>query len=330
MANPQKENGYTSIANEILEHLAMMRINGEARQVLDVILRKTYGFGKKADKISLSQFCLYTKRSKPAVIRAIRKLQTYNLIIIKKDNDINIYQFNKDFDSWTPLSKKIITYMKKQTLKEYCYICGFKEALEQHHIIPISEGGQDKMSNKINLCPNCHTLAHRGKYSSDFLFIKKDNQENIIKKDNSDLQFVKKGLSKKIHTIDNTTKETITKDTMRLADAKTPQDFYSILLKDKQKHIRIIGLFVKKKNIIIENSDQCQSLIKRNLRPAKDLVGYDEKRIEEVIGHLNNNADYKWTLETVGKFIDEDLSRLKVGGKVKSDSDLLREIINSK
>ena len=47
MANPQKENGYTSIANDIVEALAGIRIPGEARQCLDVILRKTYGWNKK-------------------------------------------------------------------------------------------------------------------------------------------------------------------------------------------------------------------------------------------------------------------------------------------
>ena len=46
MANPQKENGYIMIANEIMEALAKYRIPGEQRQCLDVILRKTYGYDR--------------------------------------------------------------------------------------------------------------------------------------------------------------------------------------------------------------------------------------------------------------------------------------------
>jgi len=42
-----KEVIQTWFADEILEKLAMIRISGEARQMLDVILRKTYGWGKK-------------------------------------------------------------------------------------------------------------------------------------------------------------------------------------------------------------------------------------------------------------------------------------------
>lgn len=107
MANPQCENGYTKISNEILEALAKIRINGEASQVLLVILRKTYGFNKKKDKISLSQFVLSTGIKRPNVCRALNKLISMNIIIqIDKDN-ITIYQFNKDFDVWKPLSKQI-------------------------------------------------------------------------------------------------------------------------------------------------------------------------------------------------------------------------------
>jgi len=35
--------------------------------------------------------------------------------------------------------------------------------LEVHHIIPLSEGGDDTTDNAIALCPNCHRHAHYGK-----------------------------------------------------------------------------------------------------------------------------------------------------------------------
>ncbi len=107
MANPQLENGYTQIADELVEAWARTRIPGEARQVYDVILRKTYGFNKKADCISLSQFSLATGLKKPHVCRALNVLRSMNLIA-EKDNDIaNMRRINKDFDSWKPLPRKI-------------------------------------------------------------------------------------------------------------------------------------------------------------------------------------------------------------------------------
>lgn len=107
MASPQLKNGFVKVATEIYEALAMYRIPGEARQVLDFIIRKTYGWNKKEDIIALSQFMIGTGLKRPTVCRAINQLVHLNLII-KKDNGIShSYQLNKDFSTWTPLSKKI-------------------------------------------------------------------------------------------------------------------------------------------------------------------------------------------------------------------------------
>ena len=119
MANPQVENGYVKISNEIFDALAHTRIPGEARQVLDVILRKTYGWNKKADQISLTQFMEHTGLSKVHVCQAINKLEKMNLIIreavTEKGNDslpkkvtlIVTYGLQKNFDEWKPLPKKV-------------------------------------------------------------------------------------------------------------------------------------------------------------------------------------------------------------------------------
>jgi phage replication O-like protein O len=114
VANPQKENGYTSIANEIMDALISYRLPGEQRQILDSIFRKTYGFNKKIDAISLSQFVEMTGLKKPAVIRAIKGLLSKKIIsVIKKDNvPAHVYGFNKNYEQWKPLSKKI-TLSKK-------------------------------------------------------------------------------------------------------------------------------------------------------------------------------------------------------------------------
>ena len=44
MANPQIENGYTAIANEILDHLYKQSLNGTELKVVMCILRYTFGF----------------------------------------------------------------------------------------------------------------------------------------------------------------------------------------------------------------------------------------------------------------------------------------------
>lgn len=129
MANPQWENGFVKIATEIWEQLCQIRIPGEVRQVVDVIIRKTWGFNKKWDWISLSQFYKATGIHKPNIIRALRLAIGMNIILKKENTILNnentppvSYSFNKDYESWRPLSKKRtfskkrITVIKKENL----------------------------------------------------------------------------------------------------------------------------------------------------------------------------------------------------------------------
>jgi phage replication O-like protein O len=102
----QKEDGYTSIANDLLDQLCKIRIPGEARQVLDVIFRQTYGWNKKEDMISLSQFSEKTGLAKPNVVRAIKQLLDMRLIIRSDNKDGSVYGPNKRCDQWIRVPKQ--------------------------------------------------------------------------------------------------------------------------------------------------------------------------------------------------------------------------------
>lgn len=120
MASPQKENGNIQIATEIWEHLTKIRIPGEARQVLDWILRKTYGWNKKSDKISLSQFEEGTGLKKNTICKVLVRLQEMNLIIVTQlGNEVaKEYSFIKDFDKWKPLPKKVTLPKKVKSITQ--------------------------------------------------------------------------------------------------------------------------------------------------------------------------------------------------------------------
>jgi len=119
MANPQVEDGYCKIANKIMEALSHTRIPGEARQILDVIIRKTYGWNKKEDMISHSQFAEITGLSRGNVYRGLNKLKQMNLIVLvpsKARAGSCIYSINKDFDTWKRLPSKTQVPSKKKQL----------------------------------------------------------------------------------------------------------------------------------------------------------------------------------------------------------------------
>ncbi len=118
MASPQLENGYTKIANEIIDQFcnSKNRFSGEEWVILWIILRKTYGFHKKEDKIALTQFYQLSGMKKPSIIRALHKLEQKR-VVSKKANDIaTLWLFNKDYNQWKPLAKKLINILLAKKL----------------------------------------------------------------------------------------------------------------------------------------------------------------------------------------------------------------------
>lgn len=103
MASPQKENGFTPIANEVMEALAKHRISGELRQVIDFIIRKTWGYGKKDDQISNLQFCQGTGMNKSNVHRSLKRCQKRQLVVKNDNTSPPTYCFNKDYSKWIPV-----------------------------------------------------------------------------------------------------------------------------------------------------------------------------------------------------------------------------------
>lgn len=96
MASPQKENGFTPIANELLDKIGGLKLLGSEFQVVFCVLRKTYGWNKKEDWISLSQFEEFTHLSRPTVVSVLKNL-IENQIINKSNNKFSV---NKDWEKW--------------------------------------------------------------------------------------------------------------------------------------------------------------------------------------------------------------------------------------
>ena len=150
MANPQLENGHIKIANEIWDALIRFRLPGEQMQCLMVIFRKTYGWNKKRDAISLSQFAEMTGLRKQNVHRALKGLSSKLItrVIKTDDGSAHIYEINKDFERWkkqgviktdkASLSKLITT---KDTTTKDKYISSqnskvpYKKIIEKYHEI---------------------------------------------------------------------------------------------------------------------------------------------------------------------------------------------------
>ena len=100
MANVQKENGYTEIANELLEALYQVPLSSTEFRILLYILRKTYGFKKKSDWISQKQIAKEFGIYKQHVSRAIKELKTKNMITNNIEKNKKILGVQKDYGKW--------------------------------------------------------------------------------------------------------------------------------------------------------------------------------------------------------------------------------------
>ena len=112
---PQKEDGFTPIANEIMEALMKVNLSAYESRVLWFLFRKTYGWNKKTDWITLSQFSACIGLDRRLIHRAIKSLSSKKMIVIERDDTFKIrYGFQKDFKKWK-LSSKKMTVINRDT-----------------------------------------------------------------------------------------------------------------------------------------------------------------------------------------------------------------------
>jgi len=116
----QVENGYyTRIVNPLIENLVKIPFKGCELAVALFIIRKTYGYQKKEDKISLSQFQQGLERSRQTIITALKNLQLVNVArLVKRGNSklsSNIWAINKYSDTWKLVNMARLVQRKRST-----------------------------------------------------------------------------------------------------------------------------------------------------------------------------------------------------------------------
>lgn len=120
---------------------------------------------------------------------------------------------------------------------------------------------------------------------------------------------------KETHNKETHMKETHNKDIAEQSSAFVWDDYLKAMLADKQRHIRIIGLYWREKKFSFENRQQVRAALKRELKAAKELEGYNDRQLVLCMRWLADYAERKgfiWKLETVAKMIGEYLAMTKM------------------
>ncbi len=100
--SPQLEDGYTRIANEILELMAQIKLSPTQYRILFVIWRYTYGFNRKSHDLSLSFIAEALDCPVRSVQRDLKRLIDSNIVIEYPSKKLTRkLGFNKRFQSWS-------------------------------------------------------------------------------------------------------------------------------------------------------------------------------------------------------------------------------------
>lgn len=107
MASPQCENGFLRLANELVDAFAKTRLAGQEYQVVWAVIRKTYGFGKKSDKISYGQLSAMTGLDRRRVFKIVKDLSKKKVLTITNNGDRRPVTIciNKNYDQWATITK---------------------------------------------------------------------------------------------------------------------------------------------------------------------------------------------------------------------------------
>lgn len=98
--SPQLENGYTRLANELLDALIGAGLTARQWAVVMAIIRKTYGFNKISDEIGLSQLVAMTGLDKGNLSKTVHELEAAKVINRSAGTHGHSLGINKKHKQW--------------------------------------------------------------------------------------------------------------------------------------------------------------------------------------------------------------------------------------
>jgi phage replication O-like protein O len=103
MASPQVDNGkFVRIANTVTEALCRAHLTGHEYAVMLAVIRKTWGWQKKKDKIPVADLCELTGIPDHGLMSRITTALERKRLITKnhRSGKVTEYAVNKDYDTW--------------------------------------------------------------------------------------------------------------------------------------------------------------------------------------------------------------------------------------
>lgn len=103
---PQLEDGYTRIANELLDAIIAFPFSARQMRVLMGLIRKLYGYNKKRDDISASQIGEFCAMHRSHVSETLGHLTAMKVIFKEPGRFGSMIEINKNYRQWLELDSK--------------------------------------------------------------------------------------------------------------------------------------------------------------------------------------------------------------------------------
>lgn len=108
MAGPELDDGFTRIANEILEEVARRKFNGTQHSILLIVWRYTYGFNRKSHELSVRFLSTATKTDERTIKLELKRLVDSKVLKVAEPfhgSKSRKLSFNKYFSQWLEVGK---------------------------------------------------------------------------------------------------------------------------------------------------------------------------------------------------------------------------------
>ena len=200
MADVQKENGYTAIANELLEAICNSGFSAMELKVILTIARFTYGFSQKENEMSLGFIANFMKyKDRAGVSRAVTRLIKSNVIhLVGTHGQSRVLSLNKDYDTWNldccrndnccQNDNRSVAEMTTEVLSKQQQILSKENLKENNKDIIYTD-----CCRNDNCCQNDNTKPKQEEFKEEFeelwkLYPKKRGKSAVSKKAMKELQ----------------------------------------------------------------------------------------------------------------------------------------------
>lgn len=100
MASPQKEDGYTAIANELLEAILLAGFGKRQLLIVMAIVRQTYGYNRREDDITGSRLAELTGIRRNHCTDAVAELESMQVVTRNRGRWGQRLSIQKDYEQW--------------------------------------------------------------------------------------------------------------------------------------------------------------------------------------------------------------------------------------